>query len=129
MEYCCLVWTRAPSCYLKLLDKLQKQICRTVGPSLAASPKPLGRCWNVASLSLFCRYSLVDLHQNWHNWFHFHILEEGLLVILIECMTFLSPFLDVTRICTSTVFFPCTTRLWKLSACRMLSFDLWSKWL
>ena len=24
MEYCCHVWAGAPSCYLKLLDKLQK---------------------------------------------------------------------------------------------------------
>ena len=41
MEYCCHVWAGAPSCYLELLDKLQKQICRTVGPSLAASLEPL----------------------------------------------------------------------------------------
>ena len=31
MEYC-HVWAGAPSCYLELLDKLQKWICRTVGP-------------------------------------------------------------------------------------------------
>ena len=37
MEYCYHVWAAAPSCYLELLDKLQKQIYRTVGPSLAAS--------------------------------------------------------------------------------------------
>ena len=42
MEYCCHVWASAPSCYLKLLDKLQKEICRTVVPSLAASIEPLG---------------------------------------------------------------------------------------
>ena len=41
MEYCCHVWAGAPSCYLELLDKLQKQICRIVGPSLAASLEPL----------------------------------------------------------------------------------------
>ena len=41
MEYCCHVWAGAPSCYLELLDKLQKRICRTVGPSLAASLEPL----------------------------------------------------------------------------------------
>ena len=34
MECCCHVWASTPSCYLDLLDKLQKQICRTVGPSL-----------------------------------------------------------------------------------------------
>ena len=28
MEYCCHVWAGAPICYLDLLDKLQKQICR-----------------------------------------------------------------------------------------------------
>ena len=41
MEYCCHVWASAPSCYLELLDKLPKRICRTVGPSLAASLEPL----------------------------------------------------------------------------------------
>ena len=55
---CCHVWTGVPSCYLDLLDKLQKQICRTVGPSLAASLEPLVHHQNVASLSLlFGRYS------------------------------------------------------------------------
>ena len=34
-----IVWAGAPICYLKLLDKLQRQICRTVGPSLAVSPE------------------------------------------------------------------------------------------
>ena len=56
MEYCCRVWADAPSCYLELLDKLQKRICTTVGPSLAASLEPLAHCRNVASLSLFYRY-------------------------------------------------------------------------
>ena len=40
MEYCCHVWA-APSCYLELLDKLQKRICRAVGSSPAASLEPL----------------------------------------------------------------------------------------
>ena len=41
MEYCCHVWAVAPSCYLELLGKLQKQIWRNVGPSLATSLEPL----------------------------------------------------------------------------------------
>ena len=49
MEYCCHVWAGAPSCYLELLDKLQKRICRSVGPSLAASLEPLAHRRNVAS--------------------------------------------------------------------------------
>ena len=56
MEYCCNIWAAAPSCYLELLDKLQRRICKTVGPSLAASLEPLDHCWSVASLSLFYKY-------------------------------------------------------------------------
>ena len=56
MEYCCHVWAGAPSCCLELLDKLQKWIFRTVGPSLDTSLEPLVYCRNVASLTLFCRY-------------------------------------------------------------------------
>ena len=56
MEYCCHVWADAPSCYLELLDKLQKRICRTFDRSLAASLELLAHSRNVTSLSLFCRY-------------------------------------------------------------------------
>ena len=56
MEYCCHVWAGAPNCYLELLDKLQKRICRAVVPSLAASLEPLAHRQNVASVTLFYRY-------------------------------------------------------------------------
>ena len=46
MEYCCHIWAGAPRCYLEMLDKLQKWVCRTT----------LVHCRNVASLSLFHRY-------------------------------------------------------------------------
>ena len=75
MEYCCHVWTGAPSCYLQFLDKLQKRICSTDGPLLAASLEPFGHHQNVASLTLFYMYYLVDVLQNWLNWFHFLFLE------------------------------------------------------
>ena len=52
IEYCCHVSAGAPSCYLELLDKLQKWICRTVGPSLAACLEPLAHRGNVASLKV-----------------------------------------------------------------------------
>ena len=58
MEYCCHVWAGVPSWYLKLLDKLQKRICRSFGSSLAASLEPLAHCRNLAGLSLFYRYYL-----------------------------------------------------------------------
>ena len=49
----CLGW--CPYYYLEFLEKLQKRICRTVGPSLATSLEPLTHHRNVASLSLFYR--------------------------------------------------------------------------
>ena len=122
MEYCCHIWAGAPSCYLELLDKLQKRICRTVGPSLAASLEPLAHRRNVAS---FCiGITLVDVHLNWLNWFHFLILEGDLLVILIDCMIFLSPFLDVTRMCLCQQFLSSHSKTLEFFAYRMLSFDL-----
>ena len=56
MEFCCYVWAGALNCYLIMLDKLQKRICMTVGPSLAAFLEPLAHRRNVTSLSLFYRY-------------------------------------------------------------------------
>ena len=44
------------SCYLELLDKLQKWICRIVGLSLAVFLEPLAHCHNVATLGLFYRH-------------------------------------------------------------------------
>ena len=84
MEYCCHVWAGAPSCYLELLDKLQKWICRTVGPSLVVSLKPMAYWESVASSSI--GITLVDAHPNWLSWFHFFILKGCLLVILIDCI-------------------------------------------
>ena len=52
MEYCCHVWAGAPSCYLELLEKLQKLICRTVSASLTASLEPFGsssKCGQIKS--------------------------------------------------------------------------------
>ena len=76
MEYC-YVWAGAPSCYLELLDKLQKQIYWTVGPSLAASLEPFAHHQNVACLSLFfIGITLKDVLQDWLKRFHFFFLGE-----------------------------------------------------
>ena len=104
MEYCCHVWAVAPGCYFEMLDKLQKRICRTVGPSLPASLEPLAHRRSVASLSLYIG-TFVDIHLNWLNWFHVLILEAGLLVILLDSMIFLSAFQDVARMSMSAVSF------------------------
>ena len=54
-----LLWVGTPNCYLELLNKLQKWICRTAGPSLAASLEPLAHCRNVAYISLFYSFLIV----------------------------------------------------------------------
>ena len=96
-------WAGAPSCYFEMLYKLQKQIFKTVVPLLTASLETLAHHRNVATFSI--AFTLVDVHLNWMNWFHFFILVAGLLFILIGSMIFLSPFLDVIRMSISTVFY------------------------
>ena len=56
IECCCYIWASSPICYVDVVDKLHRRLCRTAGPTLAASLKPLGNCRNVASLILFYRY-------------------------------------------------------------------------
>ena len=78
---------------------------------------------------LFIRtITLVNVYLNWLNWFHFLILEGGLLVILIDCMIFLSPLLDVTRMYMSRISLFAQADYGFLCL-QMLSFHLWSKWL
>ena len=52
------------------------------------------------SYGISIAFTLVDVPQNWLNWFHFLFLEVGLLV-----MTFWSPFLDIKRMPMSTISF------------------------
>ena len=105
-HFCCHIWAGAPSCYLDVLDKLQKRICSTASsPTLAASFEPLVHRRNKASLSIFNRYYLVDIRLNWLNWLLIPYSRGSSLVILIDCLISLSPFLDVTRMYMSTVSF------------------------
>ena len=67
-----------PSCYLELVKKLQKWIFRTAGSSLAVSLETLGHCRNIATIGI----TLVGIHLNWLNWFHFLILKGGLILVL-----------------------------------------------
>ena len=125
MEYCCHIWAGAPSCYLELLDKLQKWICRTVGPLLAVSVEFLAHCWNVTSLSILYRYYFGRGSSEQAHLVQFSYSRGSLLVVLIDCMIFWLPFLDMGIFldipryflrCYKDVivnsFFPCTARLW-----------------
>ena len=121
MEYCCHVWAGAPSCYLELLDKLQKRICRTV-----ASLESLAHRRNVASLSLFYRYyfgrcsselaQLVPLpYSRWRSTRYSDRLLD-FSVTLPRC------YKDVYV----NSFFPRTARLWNSlpMECFPLTYDL-----
>ena len=103
IEYCCHVWAGAPSCYLDMLDKLEKQVCRTVGPKLAASFEPLCHCRSVAFLTFFFRYyfggcsseltEIVPLpYSCWSSSRYSDRLHD-----------FSAPFLDVIRMSLSAV--------------------------
>ena len=120
----CLGWS--PSCYLELLDKLQKQICSTVGPSVAASLEPLVHHRNVASLSLFYRYyfgtcsselaQLVPLPFSRGRSTCYSDRLHDFSVTIPRC------YKDVYI----NSFFPCTARLWNFLPieCFPLTYDL-----
>ena len=126
MEYCCHFWAGAPSCYLDLLDKLQKWICRIAGPSLAASLEPLAHRRNVASLSLFYRYcfgrcsseltQLVPLPFSRGRSTHYSDRLHDFFVTIPRC--YKGVYVNS--------FFPCTAKLWNSLSieCFPLTYDL-----
>ena len=126
MEYCCHVCAGALSCYLQLLDKLQKRICRTVGPSFPASLEPLAHRRNESSLSLFYRYNFGRCS-----------CEFAQLVPLPYSRGSSTPYSDRLHDLSVTIprcykdiyvnnFFPRTARLWNFLPieCFPLTYDL-----
>ena len=112
IKYCCHICAGASSCYLELLDKPQNEICRTVGPSLAASLEPLAHHQNVACLSLFywyyfgrCSSELAQLaplpYSQGRSTLYSNRLHDS-SVTIPRC------YKDVYV----NSFFPCTARLW-----------------
>ena len=126
MEYCCHFCASAASYYLELLNKLQKQICRTFDPSLATSLEPLAHCRNVASLSLFYGYyfgkcsselaQLVPLPYSQVRSTHYSDRLHDFSISIPRC------YKDVYV----KSFFPHTARLWNSLPveCSPLAYDL-----
>ena len=104
MEQC---WLGAPSCYLELFGKLKNGY----EGLLVLHLLHLLNFQLIVKMQPAINTNLVNVHLNWLNWFHSFILKGGLLIILIDCMIFRSPFLDVTRMSVNS-FFPRTARLW-----------------
>ena len=126
MEYCCYVWVGAPSCYLELLGKLQKRICRTVGPSFADFLEPLAHRRNVTSSSLFYRYYFGRCSSELAQLVPLPVSR----VRSNRCSDRLHDFSVTIRRCYKDVyvnsFFPRTTRLWNSLPieCFALTYDL-----
>ena len=108
------------------MDKLQKRIGRTVGPSLAASLEPVAHHQNVASLSLFYRYYFGRCSS-----------ELAELVPLLYCRGRPTGYSDRLHDFSVTIsrcykdvyvnsFFPHTARLWNSlpMECFPLTYDL-----
>ena len=119
-----LDWGGSPSCYLKLLDKLQKWIISIVGLSLAAFLEHLAHCQK----SLFYRYyfgkcssELAQLVPRSYSGGRSTLYSDRLhdfFIIISRCH----------REVYVNSFFPHKARL-EFSCYRILSFDLWFKWL
>ena len=105
----CLGW--CPSCYLELLDKLQKLICRTVVLQLLLLLNPLTNCWNVARLILFYRYYSVRCSSEMPQMIPFHCSQ----VRFTPYSDRLPDFSDTIPSCYKDVYvnnsFPCIDRL------------------
>ena len=102
MEYCLHVCTAAPSCYVTLLDKLQKQTCQAVAPSLAAFFELLAHCQNVTDLQMFIWIgSASSISQKRSTCYSAKL--HGFSVTIPRC------YKDVYV----KSFFPYTARLWK----------------
>ena len=106
----------APSCYLELLDKLQKHICRTVVPSLATSLQHLGHCENCFGRSSSELAQLVSLPYSQGRSTCYSDRLHDLSVTISRC------YKDVYV----NSFFPCTARLWNYLPieCFPLTYDL-----
>ena len=99
MEYCCYVQSGNTSCYLEMLDKLPKRICRTIGPSLAASHETLAHQhrsrYSYRQIYLFYRYyfgrysselaQLVPLPYYWGRSICYFDRLHDILVTIPKC--------------------------------------------
>ena len=90
---CCHVWDGAPSCYLELLDKPQKQICKTVGPLLAT-------CLCVCLHPFTVKASSV-----WISWTAREQINDVLLIMFLSYSKFLHRYFRIKHLTFLTSHF------------------------
>ena len=100
------------SCYLELLDKLQKQLHRTVGPSLVASLEPLAPRRSVDSLSLFNSYYLGRCYSELAQLVPLPFPRGRSTLYSDRLHDFSVPILRCYKDAYVNSFFPRTVRLW-----------------
>ena len=119
----CHIRVEVPSHYLDMLDKLQKRVCSTDSPCLAASLESLAHRLNVACLNLFYRHYFERYSPKLAGLVP--LLYSHGRIILIGCIL-LSPFFAVLQDVCIDRFFPLIARLWNSSRaeCFPLTYDL-----
>ena len=114
----------SPSCFLELLDKLQK--CRTVGPLLAVSLEPLAHRRNVASLNRFYRHYCGRCSTELAQMVPLPYSRERSTLYSDRLHDFSVTILGCYKDVYGNSFFPRTARLWNYLSieCFPLTYDL-----
>ena len=105
MEYCCHIWAGALVATRSCQTNYRKEYAELLVLHLLLLSNPLAHHRNVARLSLFYRYYFGRCSSELSKLIPFPFFKEGLLLILIDCMIFLSPFVDVAIMSMSIVSF------------------------
>ena len=124
LKYCCYVWPGALSCYLDMVDSLEKWICRTVGPALTVSLEPFGRCTNLASLSIFYRHYFGRCLSELAELFPLHYSRRRSTRYSDRLHDFSISVLRFYKDVYIQQFLSSHSWTLEFSVCRMLSFDL-----
>ena len=118
-EYRYYALVGAPYCFLDMFDRLQRLLCRTLGPTFAAS---------LISLTCRCSKSFCKHYfGRWLNW----LLSHNLVWVLPVILTSHTFSVNIPRFPMDVYvndFFLCTVRLWNLTY-RKFPFELRSPWL
>ena len=108
-------WAGALSCHFYMLDKLQKWVSRTIGPTSVASVESLADEQNVTSVSLLwvferCSSELIELVQIHFSWWRFMHFSNRFHDFCVDIVAFIRMFM-------STFFSPCSGNTYRVSDC------------
>lgn len=109
MEYCSQTWLGAPSYYQDIIDKLQKNLCRTVGLTPGVFLESLGHRRDVASLNFFSWYyfsicfselaELVPLPFSVRRYMHYFHWLHDISVALPGC--YINFYVNIAFLCAT----------------------------